>query len=411
MKQTRNIKEDVVEDGSFVKNVVESLISEIIEDLRETEVDSCQENIHESNDYIAKPILMAENHFKSDQSAIEDRNQEQNSPIPWKEYKKTRKITTTSLLLKRRKNQRQRKQKPKCFVHETLRLRGGNGDENDDDPRNPDEDEGDGVNSKPDQASNTDGEEGRIFQPSSSPQIASQVDESQRRKRGREADDSFDTYVPVKQLNRPPGWSTWEDKKRQRPGPLQPPRVPTLDYANMTVTAIEDEDGVRIMSQYKDRYMRSELQLERISDAQRDQRKIGGGIYRCLERDHEGFELAIRKGFKSKTLGIVLRRWKQGKLFSIFESFGDMKYEYFKFSENGLRVRQARPEETPTGFIWTGVGGEMALPDKPSSNVFVFCERMDRDMHFSQVIVTGKGTKMKDFYLFFAFSVKFIFTD
>ena len=56
----------------------------------------------------------------------------------------------------------------------------------------------------------------------------------------------------------------------------------------------------------------------------------------------------------------------------------------------------------------------MALPDKPSSNVFVFCERMDRDMHFSQVIVeifTRKVTKMKDFYLFFAFSVKFIFTD
>ena len=106
MKQTRNIKEDVVEDGAFVKNVVESLISEIIEDLRETEADSCQENIQKSNDSIAKPILMAENHFKS---AIEDQKQEQNSPIPWKEYKKTRKITTTSLLLKRRKNQRQRK--------------------------------------------------------------------------------------------------------------------------------------------------------------------------------------------------------------------------------------------------------------------------------------------------------------
>ena len=132
VKQTCNIKEDVVEDGPFVKNVVESLISEIIEDLRETEADSCQENIQKSNDSIAKPILMAENHFKS---AIEDQKQEQNSPIPWKEYKKTRKITTTSLLLKRRKNQRQRKQKPKRFVHETLRLRGGNGDENNDSVR------------------------------------------------------------------------------------------------------------------------------------------------------------------------------------------------------------------------------------------------------------------------------------
>ena len=211
-------------------------------------------------------------------------------------------------------------------------------------------------------------------------------DETPLGKRGREDDDSFDRFVPVEELNRPRGWSTWEDKKRQRPAPMLPPRIPTLEYSNMTVRAIEDEDGIQVMSQYKDKYMRSEVQLQRISDAQADQRRVAGGVYRCLEKGQEGFELVIHKGFKTKTLGIVLRRREQGKLWSVFESFGDMKYEYFKFSDytEGQRFRQACPERTPTGYIWTGVGGEMALPDQPTSDVFVFCERMDRDLHFSQ---------------------------
>ena len=171
--------------------------------------------------------------------------------------------------------------------------------------------------------------------------------------------------------------------------PLQPPRVPTLEYANMTVLAIDEEDGVRIMSQYKDKYMRAELQLERISDAQSDQRKVAGGVYICLEKEQQGFELVIHKGYKAKTIGIVLRRRKQGKFFSLFESFGDMKYEYFRFSKHtdGLRFRQECPERTPTGYVWTGVGGEIAMPDQPYSDVFVFCERMDRDIHFSQVMM------------------------
>ena len=211
-------------------------------------------------------------------------------------------------------------------------------------------------------------------------------DETLDGKSGRDVEDSFDTFVPVQELKRPRGWSTWEDKRRQRPAPLQPPRIPNLAYCNMTVRAVEDEDGIQVMSQYKDKYMRSEVQLQRISDAQADQRRVAGGVYRCLERDQEGVELIIHKGYKAKTLGIVLRKRKQGKLLSLFESFGDMKYEYFKFSKftDGLRFRQACPERTPTGYIWTGVGGEMPKPDQPTSDVFVFCERMDRDMHFSQ---------------------------
>ena len=204
-------------------------------------------------------------------------------------------------------------------------------------------------------------------------------------KRGRE--DSLDeSFIPLKDLKRPRGWSAWEEKKQQRPAPLLPPRIPTLEYTNMTVRAIDDEDGLQVFSQYKDIYMRSEVQLQKISEAQADQRKVAGGVYRCLERGQEEFELVLHKGYKSKTIGIVLRKRTQGKVSSIFESFGDMKYEYFKFCAHteGVRWRQQCPERTPTGYIWTGVGGEMALPDRPSSDVFVFCERVDRDTHFSQ---------------------------
>ena len=153
----------------------------------------------------------------------------------------------------------------------------------------------------------------------------------------------------------------------------------------MSITAAEDEEGIQVMSQYKDKYMRSEVQLQRISDAQGDQRKVAGGVYRCLEREQEGFELVIHKGYMTKTLGIVLRRRRQGKPASVFESFGDMKYEYFKFSKftDGMRWRQECPDRTPTGYIWTGVGGEMPMPDRPTGDVFIFCERVDRDLHFS----------------------------
>ena len=212
-------------------------------------------------------------------------------------------------------------------------------------------------------------------------------DENKSGKRGRNnSSEDEESFIPVKELKRPPGWSAWEEKQQQRPAPLLPPRSTSLEFANMTVRAICEEDGVQVFSQYKDRYMRSEVQLQKISDAQADQRKVAGGVYRCLERDQEGVELVLHKGYKSKTLGIVLRKRTQGRMSSIFESFGDMKYEYFKFSAftDGLRWRQQCPERTPTGYIWTGVGGEMALPDRPSSDVFVFCERVDRDLHFSQ---------------------------
>ena len=132
--------------------------------------------------------------------------------------------------------------------------------------------------------------------------------------------------------------------------------------------------------------MRSEVQLRRSEEAQGDQRKVAGGVYTCLEDNQEGFELVLRKGFRSKTLGICLRQRREGKVLTVFDSFADMDYEYFLFSKHteGLRFRQKCPQRTDTGYIWTGVGGELALPDRPTSDVFVFCERADRDIHYAQ---------------------------
>ena len=207
--------------------------------------------------------------------------------------------------------------------------------------------------------------------------------------RGGEEEDGGDQderdFVFAKDLNRPRGWSEWEYKTKQRPAPLHPPRVPDLQYANMTIRAIENEDGAQIFSQFKDKYMRTSVQLQRSEEAQADQRRVGGGVYSCLLDGQEGFELVLRKGYKSKALGIALRHRREGKVQTVFDSFADMDYEYFRFCNHtpGRRFRQMCPETTPTGYIWTGVGGELPLPDRPSSDVFVFCERADRDIHFS----------------------------
>ena len=64
-------------------------------------------------------------------------------------------------------------------------------------------------------------------------------------KRGKEGDDSFDHFVPVRELKRPRCWSVWEERTHQRPAPLEAPRIPTLEYCNMTVRAVEDEDGIQ----------------------------------------------------------------------------------------------------------------------------------------------------------------------
>ena len=189
-------------------------------------------------------------------------------------------------------------------------------------------------------------------------------------------------WIGEDKVRRPEGWKYWEeDRMQQRPAPLDPPRSPNMEYANMTVNAVSEEGGAEVFSPLKDKYRRTEQQLRDVAEAHADQRTIAGGVYRCLDDGTKGHELAIKRGYKSKVLGIVLTRMKDNKRVSVFESFAFMKYEYFKFGNTGIRFRQSWPEETPTGFTWEGFGGN-ALP-LPTSDVHVYCERVDRDIHFS----------------------------
>ena len=183
------------------------------------------------------------------------------------------------------------------------------------------------------------------------------------------------------EIRRREDWKYWEDRFQQRPAPQDLPRSPEMEYANETACAVGGEGGAEVFSPLKDKYRRTDAQLKDVVDAHEDQRNVAGGTYRCLDQGYENFELNIQKGFKSKALGITLRRFSAGKWVTIFQSFSMMRYEYFRFGESGRRYRQTWPEETPTGFIWYGYGGN-AVP-LPSSDVHVYCERVDRDVHFS----------------------------
>ena len=183
------------------------------------------------------------------------------------------------------------------------------------------------------------------------------------------------------EIRRREGWKYWEDRIQQRPAPQDLPRSPEMEYANMTACAVGGEGGAEVFSPLKDKYRRTDTQLKDVVDAHEDQRNIAGGTYRCLDEGYENFELVIQKGFKSKALGITLRKLSAGKWVAIFQSFSMMRYEYFRFGESWRRYRQTWPEETPTGFIWYGYGGD-SFP-LPTSDVHVYCERVDRDVHFS----------------------------
>ena len=406
----------MTEAQTSVGDVVVSLSDNILENMEQNLAEPGFEAHEDNLDCDAEAPMVKESFY------VIPSTDDQSPPIAWTEPKRGRKIETTSLQLRRRKKDKRRHKKKRV-----LRLRGGGGDDDEE------EDDGDEINSnhekrKSEEPSTTENKEtsSKVTSDKEAMQeakidkeamreaeaiskteddnkggdvneacVLSHVDvsflplrlsgsggEHENGKRPRESGSECD-FVPVQHPKRPKGWGAWEDKTKQRPAPLNPPRDPEMEYANMTVRAIEDEDGISVFSQYKDRYMRSEVQLQAISDAHKDQRKVAGGVYRCLEKNQEMFELVIQKGFKSKTLGVVLRRRAGGKAFSVFESFADMKYEYFKLC-NGRRVRKEWPEMTTTGFTWTGFGAEMALPDMPSSSIFVFCERVDRDLHFSQ---------------------------
>ena len=90
---------------------------------------------------------------------------------------------------------------------------------------------------------------------SSISETANEVPEGPRGREGESSGDQVEQdFVFAAQLNRPCGWSAWEHRTKKRPAPLHPPRVPDLQYANMTIRAIENEDGAQIFSQFKDKY-------------------------------------------------------------------------------------------------------------------------------------------------------------
>ena len=181
-------------------------------------------------------------------------------------------------------------------------------------------------------------------------------------------------------LERPYLWKTWEqDRQMLRPPPLDSPREPNLEYLNMTVDEVVNEDGIEHFDLAKDAYRRTDSQVQSVKKAQRDQRKVAGGIYQCQEDGKDKFYLHIMKG-AGKLVGLKLVRYKHLEKPRVeFETFAQMDYErYVQCSSQRYRVNL--PEETETGFIWYGHGGNK---HPLSSSVYKFCERVDNNTHYS----------------------------
>ena len=174
------------------------------------------------------------------------------------------------------------------------------------------------------------------------------------------------------------------DKTRQRPAPLEPPREQALEYGNMTTDVVENEDGTEIFSPCLDSYRRTEAQVEAVRDAGKDQRKVGGGVYK--KKDGSQTFLTIHRGYTSKDIGLKLVTAEDGQMRTRLNCFAAMNYQYFMFSKStpGLRIRQEPPEETRTGYIWHGYGGDLS-PSEGKCGVYIYCERAgERDIHFSE---------------------------
>ena len=197
---------------------------------------------------------------------------------------------------------------------------------------------------------------------------------SKRLKRQRDMCKGWPDHLPGSKL----------EKTRQRPAPMNPPREQALEYGNMTTAVVENEDGTEIFSPCLDSYRRTEEQVEAVREAGEDQRKVGGGVYK--KKDGSQTFLSIQKGYISKDIGLKLVRGEDGQMRTKLNCFATMSYEYFKFSKStpGCRIRQEPPEETRTGYIWHGYGGDLS-PSGEKCAVYIYCERAgERDLHFSE---------------------------
>ena len=92
----------------------------------------------------------------------------------------------------------------------------------------------------------------------------------------------------------------------------------------------------------------------------------------------------IRRGWASKDIGLELVTIEDGVVQTRLKCFAMMSYEPFQFSKHtpGLRFRQEQPEETHTGYVWYGYGGDLV---DGSCSVYTYCERAgERDLHFAE---------------------------
>ena len=175
------------------------------------------------------------------------------------------------------------------------------------------------------------------------------------------------------------------EKAYQRPAPMEPPRQQDLEFGNMTTTVLESEDGTEIFSQCLGNYKRTEAQVEAVRAAGEDQRKVGGGVYQNKAGTQQF--LTIQKGWTTKDIGLKLITVEEGHVITKLNCFAMMEYEPFRFSKNtpGLRIRQKQPQETRTGYIWYGFGGDL-VPAAGMCRVYAYCERAgERDLHFSEL--------------------------
>ena len=175
------------------------------------------------------------------------------------------------------------------------------------------------------------------------------------------------------------------EKSRQRPAPLDPPREQDFDFGNMTAELIENEDGSEIFSTELDSYKRTGCQIKAVKEAGADQRKVAGGVYQ--NKDGSKKFLTIEKGWMTKDIGLKLTAVEDGRVKTELNCFATMNYEYFEFSKTtpGLRIRQKQPQQTLTGYIWRGFGGDL-FPAAGMCRVYAYCERAgERDLHFSEL--------------------------
>ena len=417
----------MTEARSSAVHILDSLLDEIFDkmgqNLDDTALHVFEQKLSVENEFVSikdevsdspgqNPIgsvaKVLEENLESDTSLGGDKQiQDQTAPLFWTEPKQVRKIQTTSLLLRRkRKDKRRHKIKP------VLRLRGGCGD---------DENMDDGTNSNDDEDNDDDGKENHqkdkdkpdlLFatdresvtgaggderdhrkesemdievEPMSEAEgVKNAVGQTEEVKNGGEA--NLSEFVNA--TNRPSvttsiradSWMEWEqDREMLRPLPLDPPREPDLAYLNMTVDEAANEDGIEHFNLAKDAYRRSDAQVQAVREAQRDQRNVAGGIYQCQEDGKENFYLHIMKS-TGKLLGIKLVHVDHPHRPKVqFETFAQMEYErYIQCSSQ--RVRVNLPEETETGFLWHGHGGNTY----PLSNsVYKFEERVDNNIHYS----------------------------